>query len=137
MIETGRVVKVDGKIAEVIVLAKPECQNCELCLYVSSNERKVIAVNSVNAKVNDKVRVFVSTASRLKISTLFYILPLFLFFIFYMAYTLYLYKFFENKPSEILSAVAGFLGIFLSFVFVRIYNNIFQKRKKIKNYIIK
>ncbi len=137
MIEQGYVSKIDGNLAEILIDAKPECSHCEACIYFSSTKRKVIALNNVNAKPHDKVEVYIALPSRIKISFLFYILPVIFFFVFYLIYSFYIYKIFETKPTELISALAGFIGIFFSFITIKIFQKIMNPKLYSRNYIIK
>lgn len=137
MIEHGRVIKTEDEFAEILIDSKPECANCNACVYFSPTKRKIIALNKVDAKPHDRVEVFVASSSRLKASFLFYILPVIFFFGFYLIYSLYVYKLIESKPSELISAIAGIIGIFFSFVTVRVYQKITKPEQKNRSYIIK
>jgi len=137
MIEQGRVIKFEDEFAEIVIDSKPECVNCNACVYFSPTKRKVIALNKVDAKPYDKVEVFVAPSSRVKASFLFYILPVMFFFGFYLIYSLYIYKLIENKPSELISAIVGIIGIFFSFIIVRLYQKITKPEQKNKSYIIR
>lgn len=132
MKETGEVTKIKGNLAEIILNSKPLCETCKLCLYTKDYKRKIYALNKIGASIGDKVEVYISPQNRIIISLLLYFLPVSFFLIFYIAYIFLITKFLHKRPSEIIGAVCGIIGIFLTLPIIKLS----QKFMMRKNYII-
>ncbi|MBN1899265.1 MAG: SoxR reducing system RseC family protein [Spirochaetes bacterium] len=137
MIEKGCVIRKKGELVEVLISSKAQCESCGLCHPASPTGRKVFAYDGLGAKINDTVEVFISPAVQVKISFILYMLPVLFFFLFYLLYSLYLYRFFQNKATELISALCGFSGIYLAFLITRIYQRSVIKNIRDKNYLTK
>ena len=70
MIENGIVERTNGKYATVKVNKKDECSKCGMCLFPNNADSITFrSLNSINAKVGDKVTI--KTSERAKISGVF------------------------------------------------------------------
>lgn len=76
MEEEGRVIKIEGDLAQVEVERKSACRTCGLCSLRGKNTMIAEAENTVGARVGEKVRIEIPSSIILKGALLFYILPL-------------------------------------------------------------
>jgi len=72
----GRVVKVNGDIAEVLIERGSMCgENCSSCGMCDKNRSKILAKNTVGAKIGDKVVLRAAENGGLKAAVLVYAVP--------------------------------------------------------------
>lgn len=76
MEEEGRVIKIEGDLAQVEIEKKSTCRACGLCSMRGKNTMIAEAENTIGAKVGERVRIEILSSVILKGALLFYILPL-------------------------------------------------------------
>ena len=76
MEEEGRVIKIEGKLAQVEIEKKSTCRACGLCSMRGKNTMIAEVENTIGAKVGERVRIEIPSSIVLKGALLFYTLPL-------------------------------------------------------------
>jgi sigma-E factor negative regulatory protein RseC len=122
--EEGIVTKVNSSTAWVKCTKSAACESCSakgFCNTMGGSRRnddvEVEAINTVGAKVNDRVSICFETSSLLKVSFLVYMIPL-LFLILGVIVGDKIAVLF-NYDQSIFSVLAGFLFLFAAFFFVK------------------
>ncbi len=124
VIEEGRVLKNIKDLSRILIEVPATCDKCEHCVLGPGSTKNILAVNKVNAKKGDKVKVFVND-NILFASFLFYFVPL-IALIFFTVLALSL------KFSELYSGLMGCGGMVITYLLIKIL----AKYIKVKNYII-
>jgi len=137
--EEGIVTKVDSTTAWVTTVKSSACESCAARSSCSTlengREMKVEAINTFEAMVGDRVVIYFETSSLLKLSFLLYVFPILIM----ITGAIIGHKIapFFNFDRSLLSAVCGFLFLFLSFVFIKSKGSKLSKKNKYKPKIIK
>ena len=132
----GIVTKQNNTNAWVITKSSSFCKGCAAihsCSNIGNGKNEVKAINTVNAKIGDRVVISLETSSYLKISLLFYLFPILSMIL--GAIIGEMYCTFINKAAS--SAILGFLFLFISFFIIKIIENRLAKKIEYKPKIIK
>ena len=125
--EHGIVVEIQDKFAFVETQRDNVCSHCtankgcgtaSLARVVGQKETLVRVRNQKNVKVGDRVVIGVAEAALLKSSLALYLIPLLSLFVVAIGYES-LAKLFEWPSYEILTALAGLLGLFAGLMWVK------------------
>jgi sigma-E factor negative regulatory protein RseC len=115
----GRIIKVEGEMAEVIIKRHTACEKCGGCNLGTDKGNTVRAKNSIKAQVGDKVYINMENIGVLKAAAIMYILPLVAMII---GFTFFYYgaEFFGNVDArEVWGILFGFAFLIGSFLIIR------------------
>lgn len=136
MTEIGVVNKIEGEIAVVSVVRTDMCgkcekkdcfENCEIKLFpFESRKIETYAINSVNAKLGDMVRIYTPSSKIYAYAFLVFIFPILAAFLGY-----YIINLFGMK--EIFSSIAFFVFLGTSYIVVCILD---RKIKRCKPFVL-
>jgi sigma-E factor negative regulatory protein RseC len=128
MNEIGTVKHIHGITATVSVERKSACEQCAAGCTLSDSGADIEAVNRVDAKVGQKVRVEIRPYSYLKGSVIVYGLPALALVAGAVAGKELLSGFFPARDPDIVSALAGFGAFAVSFLVVKLWSMRIEKR---------
>ena len=114
----GLVVALDGNQARIRFLRGSACAHCGACLTAGENEMEVLLVNTLGAKVGDRVAVDLSPNRVVQASLLAYAIPLVL---------LIAGVFIGSRFSDWLGLVLGVLACGIAYLILRLVE---RKTKK-------
>jgi positive regulator of sigma E activity len=123
MIETGKVIKIEEEKAVVLLSSSEHCNRCKICLFDEKGQRILKIHNTVGAKIEDEVEVFIPDGMISKLSFSVFILPIVTFLIGYWIV-------WSMSGSEMLSAVGGATAFVLTFYSLWIYEKKLNQIKK-------
>jgi len=120
--DLGVVIDVNGEIANVELLAEESCEHCAakiICKPRENDKHNIPALNSINAKIGDKVIVSEVENLFLKLSLIQYGIPLVgflcgLFCAFWIKPQIYI-------PQEIAMFLSGIIGLTVSFIIAKYF----------------
>lgn len=116
MTSVGYVTEVKGDMAKVRFIRESACGgNCSSCGGCNAKTIEKWLKNSLNVNAGDKVIIKTSSEKILFSAFILYILPLVMFFSFYIILNIFL--------NEIISLLSGTLAFFLSFMIAKKYGN--------------
>jgi sigma-E factor negative regulatory protein RseC len=131
--EEGIVKTLEGQTAGIATEESNACDSCttkSVCQSSEEGERLVIAVNSVGAKVGDRVKFTVAAGNVIKTGMLVYLLPLIGFITGIVGGQVFGPRFLQAYDKDIVSAALGFALLFLVYFFVVLYGNAAEKKNK-------
>ena len=137
--EEGYVTGLKGNRALVHVKRSGMCEVCsskDTCYSLGGDsDMEAEAVNTIKANVGDRVLIKISSKSALKITTLFYLLPVF----FLLLGSIIGYKIVGDHllTPEIASLILGIAACMLSFIIIKLIANRLKGNKKYIPEIIK
>lgn len=76
MEEEGKVIEIEGNLAQVEIEKKSACGACGLCSLVGKNTMIAEVENTIGARVGERVRIEIPSSLILKGAFLFFYLPL-------------------------------------------------------------
>jgi len=120
--EEGRVIKIEGDLAQVEVERKSACRACGLCSLRRGNTMLAEAENTIGAKVGEKVRIEIPSSVVLKGALLFYALPL-------VALILGMILGIKITKHQTGGLTLGFSFFISSFIIIWLYD----KKRKVQN----
>lgn len=127
MEEEGKVIKIEGNLAQVEIERKSTCGTCRACTLGTGNTMITEAENPLGAKMSQRVRVEISSPAILKGAFLIYIFPL-LSLILGMALGITITtRLGFKESSQTVGLVLGLVFLVLSFVLIWRHN------KKVKD----
>ncbi len=117
MDEIGVVKSTEGDIAKVIVERKSVCDQCEqnTCL-ITDKGAEIEAINYINAKEGQKVKIAMKPYTYLKGTILIYGVPVIALIIGAIFGKGFLTQVFTDFDPDVLSAISGFSALIASFV---------------------
>lgn len=127
MRKSGIVVETESGIARVMLLRASGCGgNCKSCASCEKQEHFIELMNSVDAKVGDRVEIVAQTGRVLRLTLLLYIIPL----VFFLTGTIAGYLYFRSRSDqyELFSFFTGMACFFLSVVALRFLDRRFGDR---------
>jgi sigma-E factor negative regulatory protein RseC len=133
MEEIGIVKETNGIKAIISVQKQGSCGTCpgvNLCQTLGAGEALMEAYNHVDAKAGDTVKVVFRSSNYVKGTMLVYGLPSLMLIIGAVLGKEYLSRFFPTADSEILSAGSGFGFLIITFLVIKIWSNIFERKKE-------
>lgn len=119
--ETGIVTKVDGIIAKIIVQRRGVCEGCAargVC-DPSDEGMEIEALNPVQAKIGQKVKVAIKPQTYLKGTIFVYGFPLLAFIAGIIIGKNIGEAYFKEIDSDVVSIISGFVALITSFLIVR------------------
>ncbi|MBI4848041.1 MAG: SoxR reducing system RseC family protein [Nitrospirae bacterium] len=122
--ETGIVSKTDGNIAKVLVHRRSGCEGCAAqgACEPSDAGMEIEALNPVNAKVGQTVRISMNPKLYLKGSLLVYGIPLTALIGGAIIGKNLGERFMGSSNSDLVAAVAGFSSLILSFIAIKLWS---------------
>lgn len=137
MEELGIVKSIDGLTARVVVSRKSSC--CESCekdtCDIPDEGLETEAINAVNAKIGQKVKIVMKSHTYLKGALLIYILPVFALIGGAILGKIYLPAYIDVKDTELLAALGGFIAFFVSLMLIKIMAGRMNKKTEYKSVI--
>ncbi|GBD97088.1 MAG TPA: hypothetical protein ENG83_08665 [Nitrospirae bacterium] len=120
--ETGTVTKVYGLMAKVLVHKKSSCEGCGVqgACQSTAEGMEIEALNPVQAREGQKVKILVKPDEYLKGSMLVYGLPLVFFIAGSILGKIIGEEYFKGISSDLIAAIAGFSALILSLAGVRV-----------------
>ncbi len=133
MDEIGVVKSTEGDIAKVIVERKSVCDQCEqnTCL-ITDNGAEMEAINYINAKEGQKVKIAMKPYTYLKGTILIYGVPVIALIIGAIFGKGFLTQIFTDLDPDVLSAISGFSALIVSFIIVKIFSSRIEKKGKLQ-----
>lgn len=129
MEQIGLVVKEDGEHIEILAMRQSACgSDCSTCSgnCAESKPFNLKTINTINAKVGDRVKIESNSKAVLNYIILIYGLPL----VFFMAGSVIFYSIFKDlnyQHFEILSLVAGILTMAIAYFIIKKVDNKYKK----------
>ncbi len=134
MESTGIVKSTDGLIARVLVEINGGC--CEHCeketCDISEKGVETEALNTVSARVGQKVKVVMKPHTYFKGALILFIIPVFALITGALLGKIYLPAHYSGVDADLLSAIGGFLAFFTSLLFVKILSGRMNKKNEYK-----
>ncbi|RJQ49718.1 MAG: hypothetical protein C4538_01655 [Nitrospiraceae bacterium] len=123
--ETGIVTKIDGMMAKVTVQKKGTCEGCAAQGVCETKEggTEIEALNPVNAKVGQTVKVSMKPSVYLKGTMLVYGVPLVALIGGAIIGKNIGEAYFQGTSSDVIAAIGGFGMLIISFFGVKIWTN--------------
>ena len=134
--EEGIVAEIEGDIAKVAVLKKSACEQCAASGVCHPGDQEYLeASNPLGAKKGQKVKIVLAPQIYLKASIILYGIPMAALIAgAIVAKNLALKAGAQN--SDLWAFAAGMTCLFISFLFIRSYNNKVEKTEKYKPMIV-
>jgi len=122
MEEVGVVTEIDGVTATVVVKKKGACDGCSISGTCEPTEHgmEIEALNTLNAKPGQTVKVSIGTYTYLKSSILAYGMPLVFFIGGAIAGKDLCEKYLVGYNSDLIAAAAGFAGLAVSLLLIKL-----------------
>ena len=137
MEEVGVVTKTDGVTATVVVQKKGACDGCAAkgTCEPAENGMEIKAVNTVNAKPGQTVKVSIGAYTYLKSSMLAYGMPL----VFFIAGAIFGknigLKHLAGYNSDLIAALTGFAALIISLFLIKLISMRAATKEEYKPYI--
>ena len=131
MTNVGIVKSVEGNMAKVSVGVGPGCcGSCQrdYCDIKTTRWIETEAINPVNAKVGEKVRVNMKSLAFLKKVLVLYALPIVALLTGAVLGRAYLPAYFRGTSPDVLSAAGGFFLFLISLLTARLYSRKMEKK---------
>jgi sigma-E factor negative regulatory protein RseC len=125
MTNIGIVKSVEGNMAKVVVVAGPGyCESCQrdFCDIETTRGIATEAINPVNAKVGQKVRINMKVLAFLKEAAVLYVLPILALLTGSVLGRTYLPAYFSGTNPALLSAAGGFFLFLISLLTAGLYS---------------
>lgn len=128
MLDQGRVVKIEGKLALVEFASSASCAQCGACHKAKSGKMVTEAINDTGAKIGEAVEVEVSPAVVTLFPFIAYIVPILFFFMGVILGT---------RFSEVWGIVAGFILLVVGVLAARSLGQYIGRQKRFICRIVK
>jgi sigma-E factor negative regulatory protein RseC len=131
--EVGIIKNIDGMTATVSIPRKSTCEGCSFSACKAGKEGMLIeALNPVNARVGQKVKIAMRPYTYLKGPAIVYGIPAVVLVAGAVLGKEVLSRYFVRTDPDILSAVSGFIAFTLSFLLIKIWSKKIANRQDIK-----
>ncbi len=122
--ETGVVTKTDGAMAKVAVQKRGACEGCAVrgVCETSDDGMEIEAFNPVQAQIGQTVKIFIKPQTYLKGTIIVYGIPLSAFIAGVIIGKNIGERYFKTISSDLVSFIAGFSALILSFVIVKAWS---------------
>ncbi|MBI4698089.1 MAG: SoxR reducing system RseC family protein [Nitrospirae bacterium] len=122
--ETGVVTKTDGLTARVIVQKRGSCEGCAASGMCESSDQgmEIEALNPVQAKVGQTVKVSIKAQTYLKGAIFVYGMPLAAFIAGVVIGKNIGLNYFKTADSDVISAALGFAALVVSFFAIKVWS---------------
>lgn len=141
--EEGRVVRLEDGYAIIQTERGSSCDGCSAkssCHAMSDSGGKLMemrAINSVGAKVGDRVKVAIDSIVFLKSSFLVYVLPLIVMIAGGILGDSYARKNMPASDPDLIAGAVGIVCLVLSFLLIRLWNRSLEKKKEYQPQVIR
>lgn len=136
MEEVGVIKSIEGMVATVSVPKKSVCEGCSLGICRPEDQTMEIeALNHVNARVGQKVKIVMKTYTYLKGSIIVYGIPALALIIGAILGKEVFSKYFREMDPDILSAVFGFGAFVIFFLLIKLWSGRVEKKMESKPFI--
>ena len=131
--EVGIIKNIDGMTATVSIPRKSACEGCSFSACKAGEEGMLIeALNPVNARVGQKVRIVMKPYTYLKGSAIVYGIPAIALVSGAVLGKEVLSRYFVRTDPDILSAITGFIAFALSFLLIKVWSKKTAEKEDIK-----
>jgi sigma-E factor negative regulatory protein RseC len=132
--ETGIVKSVDGMMARILIERKGPCDGCAVrgICQTTDEGMEIDALNPIQAKVGQTVKVSMKAQTYLKGTLLVYGMPLVVFIAGIIIGKDIGEKYFKSIDSDLISLLVGFSGFILSFLIVKLWSKTIETKKEYK-----
>jgi sigma-E factor negative regulatory protein RseC len=131
--EVGIIKNIDGMTATVSIPRKSACEGCSFSACKAGEESMLIeALNPVNARVGQKVKILMKPYTYLKGSAIVYGIPAVALVAGAVLGKEVFSRYFVRMDPDILSAITGFIAFALSFLFIKIWSTKAAKKQDVK-----
>jgi sigma-E factor negative regulatory protein RseC len=135
--EEGIVSEVEGSIARVAIVKKSACEQCAASGVCHPDDEDLMeASNPLGAKKGQKVKVVVAPQLYLKASIILYGIPMAVFIAGAIVAKKLAIQYGMTENSDLWAFIAGSVCLFVSFLFIRVYNKKVEKTQKYKPVIV-
>lgn len=121
--EEGTILEIDGDLAILKAERSGLCDSCmtkEACESIGGSEMRVEAVNTIGARVGDRVVFTVSPSELLRAGVVLYLVPLLGFIGGVILGQVAAANFFPDTDADLFSALLGFVLLFLTYGAIRV-----------------
>lgn len=133
MEEVGVIKSIEGIVATVSVPKKSVCEGCSLGICRPEDQTMEIeALNHVNARVGQKVKIVMKTYTYLKGSKIVYGIPALALIIGAILGKEVFSNYFREMDPDILSAVFGFGAFVIFFLLIKLWSGRVEKKMESK-----
>ncbi|UCG78355.1 MAG: SoxR reducing system RseC family protein [Nitrospirota bacterium] len=132
MEEIGEVKRIEGIFAIVSVARKSACDDCQQGCKITDGGAEIEALNQVNARVGNTVRVMMRPYTYLKGTILVYAFPALAMILGAIAGKELLSGYITNIDPDLLSAMAGFFALLVTLAIVKIVTVRAEKKVELK-----
>lgn len=139
MIETGKIIGIDGNLAKVLVLRHTACGDCGACQVGKDNLNMILtAENSIEAELGDNVQIELNTENFLFASFILYGIPL-LALILGISSGYYLFKNlrYEDGIAQLVAFASGIVLLAVSYLIIKNNESKIGKMKRFKPRLIR
>ena len=135
--EIGIVTKTEGETARVTVQKRGACEGCTAkgACESTSEGMEIEALNPVNARAGQTVKVMLQAETYLKGSMIVYGLPLVLFIAGAIVGKNIGEAYFLNTSSDLVAAIFGFVSLIASLIAVKIWSGKLESKAESKPFI--
>ena len=116
--EVGKVLKVKGNTAEILIERNPSCESCGACRLISDKEMVAEVENNLGAKEGQLVKISLEDKKVLEASIIIYAVPLVFFVIGYYVGNLIKNLIFVDNPSEVIGIIFAFVSLGASYLII-------------------
>jgi sigma-E factor negative regulatory protein RseC len=137
--EEGVVVEVEGEFAKVAILKKSACEACAaagVCHPQDSDQSLMEATNPLGALKGQRVKVVLAPQMYLKASIILYGFPMAAFVGGAIVAKNLATRYAGEANSDLWAFIAGMACMFVSFIFIRMYNKKVEKTQQYKPVIV-
>jgi sigma-E factor negative regulatory protein RseC len=135
--EEGIVAEIEGDIAKVAIVRKSGCEQCAAAgVCHPGNEEYMEALNPLNAKKGQKVKIVVAPQVYLKASIILYGIPMASLVAGAIIAKNIALRYSGEPHSDLWAFIAGMSCLVVSFFFIRVYNNKVEKTQTYKPVIV-
>lgn len=135
--EEGMVVEADGDVAKVAVLKKSACESCAAAGVCHPGDQEYLeASNPLGAKKGQKVKIVLAPQIYLKASLVLYGLPVTALITGAIIAKNIAMRHGAEQASDLWAFAGGMVCMFVSFVFVRLYNKKVERTKEYQPVIV-
>lgn len=135
--EEGMVIEADGSTAKVAVLKKSACESCAAAGVCHPGDQEYLeASNPLGAKKGQKVKVVLAPQVYLKASLVLYGLPITALIAGAIIAKNIAMRQGAEPASDLWAFAGGMVCMFVSFVFVRLYNKKVERTKEYQPVIV-
>lgn len=135
--EEGIVADIEGDIAKVAIVKKSGCEQCAAAGVCHPNDKEYMdALNPLDAKKGQKVKIVVAPQVYLKASIILYGIPMAALVAGAIIAKNVALRYAGETRSDLWAFIAGMICMVVSFFFIRVYNNKVEKTQTYKPVIV-